>query len=389
MGNPKLSLDRYHQLTQDHLMMGKETFDNHLPGSIAHFPNSIAEMPESIARARPYETIPKLPKSVVHLPKSIYQAIDGCSQMPLAPNLGRLELLPLEHFTAILSDTDLYTLHRLRRVNKRFSQVVASLPQYQALARHASNALYAILGLKTSKWITCRNLYSALINPECEECSAFGGYLYLITCRRLCMRCFNPRDGRVPIPLVNKDAKRNFGLTSKALSAVPHMRLAEYLNWQRHSSDIYPGCKCPAVLFDPTCGLQAGIERHGSEAAMKEFVSRTHEQKLREYHDKVEAARRLGTWKGYRPPRAEDLGKKWDKYHIQTVSVVHMPWLNLKTQEVEWGRYCKSCDNLYRHLNPMYSSITFAAHLEERGKIVNGVHDSFEETAVVWIRGLS
>lgn len=208
MSESSLSQKRYHELSEDHRFVQDQTFDDNLHGSIAHFPDKVAEIPESVAYARwSWDFVPTLPSSVAHLPASIFNLMSIPRNAPTT-TLGALDTLPLELMTSILSDVDLYTLHRFQRVKWRALHVVASLPNYRAVAHDASNALYAILGLKTSKWITSRMLYEKLVNADREECGDFGCFLYLITCRRYCLSCYNVGSTRVQLPLLFKDEKR-------------------------------------------------------------------------------------------------------------------------------------------------------------------------------------
>ncbi|KAF2136590.1 uncharacterized protein K452DRAFT_237240, partial [Aplosporella prunicola CBS 121167] len=84
---------------------------------------------------------------------------------------------------------DLRTLTDFRCVNQRAMQVVDSIFPYNAIIKHVRNALRGILSIETGRWITCEALFETLCTPQCESCGAFGGYLYLITCKRVCYRC--------------------------------------------------------------------------------------------------------------------------------------------------------------------------------------------------------
>jgi hypothetical protein len=50
----------------------------------------------------------------------------------------------------------------------------------------------------------------------------FGGYLYLITCRRVCFLCFTEKPDY--LPLLRADAIRKFGLHNEHTVRLPAMK---------------------------------------------------------------------------------------------------------------------------------------------------------------------
>ncbi|KAL7943429.1 hypothetical protein V8C42DRAFT_106875 [Trichoderma barbatum] len=125
-------------------------------------------------------------------------------------NIGALDALPPELIQKILSQLDLRTLADFRLVNRRARELVNFVPEYNAITTHAHNALRGILSIKTGRWITCNTLYERLCTPKCEQCGDFGGYLYLITCKRVCFLCLS--HDRLFLPLVPRHVNRKFGL---------------------------------------------------------------------------------------------------------------------------------------------------------------------------------
>lgn len=157
------------------------------------------------------------------------------------------------------------------------------------------------------------------------------------------------------------------------------MKLHDFLWQKRVAKDIFPGAKCPAALYDHASCLSAGIARHGSEAAMNDYVTRTNAEALQVDHAKVAEAESIGGTSRIRRPRFEDSGKQWKKGPIYLASIVHMPLLSLKTDEYEWGRYCIGCRQAYtesRLAARMYTRASFVEHLEERGPLILGHHIS-------------
>ncbi|KAI0282798.1 hypothetical protein BGY98DRAFT_60892 [Russula aff. rugulosa BPL654] len=136
--------------------------------------------------------------------------------------LGAHDTLPLELLCEILQQLDLCTLTDFRHVNRRAMWLVESFPQYKAIRKHAYNALRGIIYIEANRWITCEMLYEKLCTAECEECGDFGGYLYILTCKRVCFLCLS-EDKRY-LPLRYRHAIRKFGLNRPILGTLPSMK---------------------------------------------------------------------------------------------------------------------------------------------------------------------
>ncbi|KAI1378882.1 hypothetical protein F4677DRAFT_412309 [Hypoxylon crocopeplum] len=119
-------------------------------------------------------------------------------------SLGQLDILPNEVTSDILLALDLPTLTRFRRVNHRAMDLIDSLRQYRMIYKHCANVLRAVISVDAT--YTCKTLYETLSTTCCKSCGQFGGYLYLITCERVCYSCFylSPRYRPVEITFAPK-----------------------------------------------------------------------------------------------------------------------------------------------------------------------------------------
>lgn len=99
-------------------------------------------------------------------------------------SLGKLDILPPELLTTVLAQLDVQSLTDFRRVNQQAMRFINSTPQYQVVVEHASDALRGMLSIGSARFSTIEDLYDKLCTATCETCSHFGGYLYLITCKR-------------------------------------------------------------------------------------------------------------------------------------------------------------------------------------------------------------
>lgn len=141
-------------------------------------------------------------------------------------------------------------------MDQRALQLVDLLPQYHAIGTHAHSALQGILSIDTGRYITCDTLFEKLCTAECEKCGDFGGYLYIITCRRVCFLCFSFDDSYRPLLFMK--AKELYGLSRHVLDGLPRMRTVRgrYQEFQ-----ITVGNS--TILVDHDSALDVGLVLHG------------------------------------------------------------------------------------------------------------------------------
>lgn len=278
-------------------------------------------------------------------------------------DLGDLDKLPLELLSKALVQIDLRSLTDLRRVNQRAMEVVDSIMQYQVIVAHAPNSLRGILAIGTGQWITCQKLYDQLCIADCDHCGAFGGYLYLVTCKRVCFFCFSQVPDYLPLP--PSDALQRFGLDRRIPKSVPRFRSIPGC-YTREETDI----RTRLTLVDSACARQAGIALHGSVSAMEQHATDVASMRRLAY-----AAKRMLKAEGaliptpHRPPPAKAYdGRETNPRRF--LAIVRAPWLDLRTRSLEWGFHCLSC--LYMddpwQWTAKFTAETFHGHFEECGK---------------------
>lgn len=306
-----------------------------------------------------------------NLPSPKSQPECECLGLPPRTDLGVLDALPLELLQEIMSQLDLRTLPDFRRVNRRATEVVDSLPQYKAINTHAVNALRGILSIETGCWITCATLYEKLCTPGCEQCGDFASYLYLLTCKRVCFLCFS--QDRLYLPLSPRRASWKFGLDSRIIKTLPRMRVIP--------GTYSPNEKkvgVPSVLVDYESALRAGVSRHGSLSAMHEYVANMEARKLQAYNARLAAVQQSGSvTRRMRQPRASDPFDGQSGNPFRFVAIVRVPWLSRALQEVEWGFHCVGCEKSCRpplHYRRKFTAASFDEHLKQFGDIQDGKH---------------
>jgi hypothetical protein len=291
--------------------------------------------------------------------------------LPHRTSVGVLDALPLELLQEILSQIDLQTLTDFQRVNRGAAKLVNSLPQLKAINTHAPNALRGILSIKTGRWITCATLYEKLCTPGCEECGDFAGYLYLLTCKRVCFLCFS--ENRLYMPLSRRRASSKFGLDSQVIKTLPRMR-AVCGTYSPNEKKV----GAPSILVDHASALCAGISLHGSLSAMHRYIEAREVQKLRAYNTKATAVQQSGSiTRRVRQPRTSEPFDGQSGNPFRFVAIVHAPWLNRTLQDVEWGFHCVGCEKSSRpplHYRRKFTAASFDDHLKDSGDIHDRKH---------------
>ncbi|KAK0634647.1 hypothetical protein B0T17DRAFT_12682 [Bombardia bombarda] len=122
------------------------------------------------------------------------------ASIPARYSAGQLDQLPAELLIQVLLYTDLPSLTRFRRVNRRAMELVDSVPQYAAIIKYCPNIIRAILSIQADAF-DCDVLYVTLSTTRCSTCERFGNYLYLIDCRRVCYFCFTRRPEYFPLTI--------------------------------------------------------------------------------------------------------------------------------------------------------------------------------------------
>lgn len=285
--------------------------------------------------------------------------------------LGSFERLPLEIMNMVLVELDLRTLTDFRRVNQRAMQVVDSIPQYKVIAKHALVTLRGIISIGSGTFISCQDLYDKLSTAQCDSCGDFGGYLYLITCRRVCFLCFTEKTDY--LPLLRADVTRKFGLKREQLKGLPAIK-------------TIPGYYTPRpiklskqlTLIDFHTARQVAIAIHGSASKLEEEASRIKSKILSNYELRKTRSAEAGD-RIPRPPRIDDPFDGGEGNPRRFVAIVRAPFWNRRVGTAEMGFQCTSCKNHdYKrplHWRRKFTEETYKHHIEESGMIKDGKHD--------------
>ncbi|KAI8679458.1 F-box domain-containing protein [Fusarium keratoplasticum] len=286
-----------------------------------------------------------------------------------------LDRLPPELFHIIISQLDLASLHALRRTNRRAAELLYSHSEYNTLITHAWDAVRGALCINTAKIITCKQLHEKLCTEKCDGCGDFGGYLYLLTCKRVCFVCFSERKRYFPVP--PSLACRKYWISSEVVDTLPHMK-------------VMPGVYSPArvasvesVFVDSESALNAGLEIHGSSDVMTETVIEKEMERINEYsRRRYEAAFSEEDPKPFVEPPEVFLSRCDERVNNphRFLAIVPAPWFNKAKQLTEQGFHCIGCEDLEKmpfHHRRRFTATSFEEHLEECGEINQGKHVKF------------
>lgn len=283
--------------------------------------------------------------------------------------LGALDRLPLELIHMTLIRLDIQSLSDFRRVNTKAKQTTDSIPQYKRIMAYVPASVRGSLNIKTARFFSCLDLYETLLTAECDSCGDFGGYLYLVTCCRVCFLCFTEKPDYLPI--LRKDAIRKFGLGSKHLASLPCLK-----SFPGRYSPRGIKCRRREILIDYAAARQAGIAVHGSASSMEEYASEMASKRLDAYNAKLSLGRTNGT--NLRPPRSEDPFDGLSSNPRRFMAIVRAPFFSVQTVVPEWGFHCVACKSHHYgrplHWRRKYTKDSFQDHIKECGEVVKKNH---------------
>lgn len=282
--------------------------------------------------------------------------------------LGRLETLPLEILQMILLLLDIRSITDFRRVNRQASLVVDQIPQYKQIIVHAPASIRGCLSIGTGRLFSCQYLYEKLRTPECDGCGDFGGYLYLVTCRRVCFLCFTEKADY--LPLLRNDAIRKYGLSSQHIAKLPSFK-----SLPGYYSSRGIKCRRRLTLVDHSAAREAGIVLHGDIDTMKQHAAEITTKRLETYQSRH--SRHAGGPKP-RQPRSEDSFDGYSSNPMRFMGVVRAPLINACTATPQWGFHCIACKSHHYgrplHWRRKFTKESFQDHIRECGKIIDGKH---------------
>lgn len=113
---------------------------------------------------------------------------------PSAPEAGipaHLDQLPLEIACEVLRFLDVGSILDFRQVSRSSHRLVSTLPEYQAVTKHATNLILALSEMRLAFNFTLVDIQRVLATKNCSvrQCDQFGRFVFLPTLQRCCLHC--------------------------------------------------------------------------------------------------------------------------------------------------------------------------------------------------------
>lgn len=261
--------------------------------------------------------------------------------------------LPIEVLHLILEDVDFLSLSRFSRTSRRGCELVASLPAYQELHRHAPKALAALGRMTILQLHSSKTLRSSLYSDRCVCCGNFGAFLFLVTCERCCFECQYTKQALWVMP--RAEAAKCFDIPAKELKMLPAARSVP----GRYFVRLIIKRSKPQYLVSVRAAKKLALKLHGgTEASLA-----THLQQSR-------PAPRLSRTKGLfahlqraqltfedHDPRLLHVLPNTSNDYSNGMATILFPVLRRPGNVVDHGSWCRGCNWLWRGLHTLANDV--------------------------------
>lgn len=284
-----------------------------------------------------------------------------------AATLGDLKDVPLELMQQVFMDLDIQTLVNFCFVNRRALEMVEGSHQTSEIMTLGEGAIRGMLRTGTAKGTTCREFYDMLCTYKCKTCGHFGGYIYLITFTRVCIKCL--AACRSYCPTVKSAAIHNYALSREAVEAMPMARVPAGV-FTPHS------VRGPAeTLVDGDAVREACMALYGSWSDLRTHLAWLEEEDLRLYLEGLaEAAFARVRRPKYPKPRTKDQPDDRQSNPERFAVACRMPFYDKPAREAHWAYHCFGCHRTGdkpHHWRKVYSVRRFGRDLKPVGEIID------------------
>jgi len=97
--------------------------------------------------------------------------------------------LPIEILLKVFLETDLFSIFRLRQINRQAREVVNSFAHYRKMIKYGLNAYRALLITQKALKISLHDFHVAFSVTKCIVCGDIGDLMYLPSWSRCCRYC--------------------------------------------------------------------------------------------------------------------------------------------------------------------------------------------------------
>ncbi|KIX01219.1 uncharacterized protein Z518_08944 [Rhinocladiella mackenziei CBS 650.93] len=284
--------------------------------------------------------------------------------------LGRLDVLPFEILNMILLHLDIQSCMSLQRTNRRGYDTVHEMPQLKAIIQHCPDVLRGILSTEMAPFIECQQLFNKLTSPTCETCNDFAGYLYLLTCTRVCFRCFT----RLPnyLPILKSEACCQFGFSTTDIKRLPYLKSVP-----GHYTINRTSCRKRLILINTDTAQQTSTVIQGRASTIRPYGTLLAEQGVTAYTQR--RAQRAEEARSRRPeaPHIKAPHDTLEYNPRRFMAIVEIPYLDLRNGRADWGICCYACRNEFgnlRHSRRQFLIAGFRQHMRQCGEVIDNEH---------------
>jgi ribosomal protein S14 len=320
----------------------------------------------------------------------------GWSSQRKSVSLGQFEHLSPELIYAILENTDLFSIMRLRATNSSLRGIINDWTPFSEIMTHGGDVIRALLATKAAPMFTVPHISKAIFQTRCEFCGDCGTFLQLLKLARCCFRCLANDRRLLSVPL--SFVQTEMGIDPKHLPKIPHFSTiprAKFVGIEGYIPSCCAVDYTTALEFSPRYPVPGDGE--GFELYMPELptiIQRRHQKAKAAHRRQAGSIKRCG-----QKPKARPLSS----YPITTVqplaamadisppenprfrflSAMHAPGLLRKTTlnpqtnnithqvAMEDGHYCSGCRFFWNLISPrhprehtIYTETEIATHLQ-------------------------
>ena len=142
------------------------------------------------------------------------------------PSFGSLGKLPPELLCMVFQNLTCDDLETLHGTSTGGRIAVLAFPQYHDLLKHFPTILAILKETRLARSFTITQIYDTFKSPLCTTCSQFGGFVFLPSFTRCCMKCAETKSKFLPIS--REGARLEFGVKGKKiLDGLPQLNNIE------------------------------------------------------------------------------------------------------------------------------------------------------------------
>lgn len=265
---------------------------------------------------------------------------------------GPFDSLPVEVLRLILEDVDFLSLSRFSRISRRGCELVASLPAYQELLRHAPKTLAALSRMTILHLHSSKTLWGCLYSDRCVCCGNFGAFLLLVTGERCCFECLCTKQALWVMP--RAEAAKCFDIPAKELKTLPAARSVPGRYFVRFTIERSK----PQYLVSVRAAKKLALELHGgTEASLATHLQSRPAPRLSRTKGLFAHLQRAQLTFQNHDPRLLHAPPNSSNDYSNGMATILFPVLRRPGNVVDYGSWCRGCNWVWRGLHTLADDV--------------------------------